>query len=158
MLVPCEAARKTRSLLSVRRCHGTEMADVPWTNCSLTWDAVTLWRCDVSVSDKWCKCNAYVACLSRAPQSPGTRLVVADYCDVGEKASAFSSPPCQSGQSPSRPSQTRELMMLPADQIREQNEQDPGRVASAMNRFQTGQGPCRANLHNGSCPITCLWL
>ena len=46
----------------------------------------------------------------------------------------------------------RELMTPPADQIREQNEQDPGRVASPMNRFQTGQGPCRANLHNGVLP------
>ena len=43
-------------------------------------------------------------------------------------------------------------MMPPATQIREQNEQDPGRVASAMNRFQRGQGPCRANLHNGVLP------
>ena len=41
---------------------------------------------------------------------------------------AFSSPPCWSGQSPSHPSQTRELMMPPAGRIREQNEQDPGRV------------------------------
>jgi len=40
-------------------------------------------------------------------------------------ASAFASPPCQSGQSPSNPSQTRELMTPPADGIRQQ---DPGRV------------------------------
>ena len=53
-----------------------------------------------------------------------------------EKASAFLSPPCDSGQSRSRPSQTRELMMPPADRTREQNEQDPGRVA------HTRRKPC----------------
>jgi len=42
------------------------------------------------------------------------------------------------GQSPSHPSQTREQMMPSADRIREQNEQDPGRVAHA--RQEAGSG------------------
>jgi len=39
------------------------------------------------------------------------------------------------------------MLCSPADRIREQDEQDPGRVAPLMNRFRTGQGPGRANLH-----------
>jgi len=55
---------------------------------------------------------------------------------TGIALSAFSSPPLavNSGQSLSHPSKTGELMMPPADRIREQNGQDPGRVAHTADK------------------------